>query len=190
MKLCLEASVGNHIAAGHPITATLLLHTCARINARFRGIDGRTAGYKVKGRDFSQFLLGFGECMLYKLPSEGLHGTPDGNMGRKRLEGVFLGNSRYSNAYVVATANGVTTARSINRKPAENRWVCKKISAIAAPPLSFCDKADPEVRFADGAEVATDPRRREEGPLPNTFRIGHAHFCEALIHSGLHTVRI
>ena len=38
-------------------------------------------------------MLGFGECILYKLPPKGPHSTPDGNMGTKWLEGVFLGYS-------------------------------------------------------------------------------------------------
>ena len=71
LNLCLEARIGKYIAAGHLITAWLLLHTCTLINARFRGADGCTAWQRVKGRNFRQLMLGFGECILYKLPPKG-----------------------------------------------------------------------------------------------------------------------
>ena len=42
-------------------------------------------------------------------------------MGSRWLEGVFLGYSRSSNTYIVATVDGVANVRSIYRRPAENR---------------------------------------------------------------------
>ena len=65
------------------------------------------------------------------------------------------------------------TARSIYRRPVESRWAYEKTSAIAATPWSLR-----EVRFADGAEAATEPARREEGLLPIAFRINYADLVE------------
>ena len=102
LKLCLEARIGKYIPAAHAITAWLLEHTCILLNARCRGSDGLTPCQRIKGRSFRQLLLSFGECILYKLPTKGPDSNLDGNMGSRWLEGLFMGYSRLSNAYIVA----------------------------------------------------------------------------------------
>ena len=76
---------------------------------------------RVKGRAFKQLLLSFGECILYKLPVKGPQSQPDGNMGTRWQDGVFIGFNRSANTYIVATENGIAYARSIYRRPAANR---------------------------------------------------------------------
>ena len=83
------------------------------LNARARGPDGLTAWERVKGRAFNQLVLGFAECVLYKLPTKGPRSKPDGNMGTRWLEGVFLGFNRSSNTYTIATEDGVESCRSL-----------------------------------------------------------------------------
>ena len=93
-----------------------------------------TPSERVKGRAFNQLLLGFAECVLYKLLTKGPRSNPDGNMGARWLEGIFLGFSRSSNSYLIATEGGITTARSLYRRPLENRWITDRISQVAATP--------------------------------------------------------
>ena len=121
LKLCLAAHLGKYLPVKHPITAWLLEHACKVINARAHGSDGHTPWQRFKGRSFRQLLLGFGECVLYKLHVKGPNSATDGNMGSRWLEGVFLGYSRSSNTYVLATVDHVSNVRSIYRRPAENR---------------------------------------------------------------------
>ena len=71
LKLCLEAMLGKHISANHALIPWLLQHTCTILNAKSRGSDGLTCWERIKGRMFSQLLLGFAETVLYKLPSDG-----------------------------------------------------------------------------------------------------------------------
>lgn len=52
LNLCLESRMGKYIPAGHPLTAWLLQHACALINARIRGRDDQTAWHRLKGRSF------------------------------------------------------------------------------------------------------------------------------------------
>ena len=66
-------------------------------------MDTHTLWQRLKGRSFRQLLLGFGECVLYKLPVKGPNSAPDGNMGSRWLEGVLLGYNRTSNTNIVAT---------------------------------------------------------------------------------------
>ena len=181
LKLCLEARLGKYLPVAHAITAWLLQHACTVINARCRGPDGRTAWQRIKGRSFRQLLLGFGECVLYKLPSKGPQSTPDGNMGSRWLEGVFLGYNRSSNSYIVATEAGTVSARSLYRRPIANRWSLERISAIVATPWSLREKPDREVRLAENIEeqgTPAEPRSREIADLPKAFRIAYKDFVE------------
>ena len=130
-----------------------------------------TPWQRVKGRSFRQLLLGFGECVLYKLPVKGPHSRPDGNMGSRWLEGVFLGYSRSSNTYIVATVDGVVNVRSIYRRPAENRWSFERVARIAATPWSTRERPEVEVEFADNNAESAEARRRALAPLPQAFRI-------------------
>ena len=88
-KFCFETKLRKYLPAAHPISAWLLQHACGLF-----GSDCQTAWQRVKGRMFRKLLLCFGECILYKLPSKGQDSKPDGNMGVKWLEGIFLGFSR------------------------------------------------------------------------------------------------
>ena len=174
LKLCLEARLGKYLPISHGVTAWLLEHACTILNARARGSDGQTPWQRVKGRSFRQLLLGFGECILYKLPVKGPHSNPDGNMGGRYLEGVFLGYSRSSNTYVVATVDGVTNARSIYRRPAENRWNFERVARITATPWSTREKPEVEVEFADKKAEPADAESRTMNPLPQAFRINYS----------------
>ena len=71
LKLCLESHIGRFIQTDHAIVPWLLEHTCLILNVRSRGTDGITPWERVKGRPFGQQVVGFGEVVLYKLPTKG-----------------------------------------------------------------------------------------------------------------------
>ena len=127
-ELCLEARLGKHIKTDHALIPWLLQHTCTLLNAKTRGPDGLTCWERVKGRAFNQLLVGFAETVLYKLPVKGPRANSEGNMGAKWLEGVFPGFGRPSNSYIIGTDDGVVSARTIHRRPAENRWNLDRVS--------------------------------------------------------------
>ena len=104
MKLCLEARIGKYVPVNHAIVPWLLQHVCIILNSTVRGADGVTAWSRCRGRSFGQKLLGFGEVVLYKLPTKGPLSAPDGNMGTRWRSGVFLGYHRSSNVYLIGTA--------------------------------------------------------------------------------------
>ena len=121
---------------------------------------------------FNQLLLGFAETVLYKLPSKGPRANPDGNMGAKWLEGLFLGFSRSSNSYMIGTEDGVVAARSIYRRPAANRWSVDRVTSLTATPWSVRDKADVTVSFQD-APTEEERRSKRIEDVPKAFRINH-----------------
>ena len=176
-KLCLESRIGKYVPATHPMSAWLLQHVCTVLNSRTRGPDGQTPWERIKGRPFRQLLLGFGECVLHKLPGKGPESQPDGNMGSKWQEGVFLGYSRSSNAYVVATADGVRNTRALYRRPAANRWNHQKISDISSTPWSMREKTDELPKFVDKDEVDEAPARAPAA-MPRAFKINYKDLVE------------
>ena len=178
LKLCLEARLQKYMPINHATTTWLLEHVSMIINSRCRGSDGMTPWQRLKGRNFRQLILGFGESVLYKLPSKGPHSQPDGNMGTRWLEGTFLGYSRSSNTYVIATKDGVTTARSLYRRPMANRWNHERVAAIAATPWSVREKPV-AAQLADNAEATTElTEPPQPGPMPQAFRIAYQDLVE------------
>ena len=119
LKLCLEQRLGKYISTGHALMPWMLQHTGMLLNAKARGPDGLTSWERIKGRRFNQHVLGFAETILYKLPNKGPRANPDGNMGTRWLEGVFLGFGFSANTYFVGTDERIANARTIYRRPLE-----------------------------------------------------------------------
>ena len=90
LKLCLEARIGKYVPVEHALVPWLLEHTCLLFNVRVKGPDGFGAWARVKGRAFNQRLLGYAERILYKLLVKGPSSQPDGNMGTRWADAVFL----------------------------------------------------------------------------------------------------
>ncbi len=104
MRLCLEKRVGRKIPVRHPLTSWLLEHAALLLNASVRGEDGLTSWARVRGRPFGQRLVGFGEYILWKLPTKGPQHDEAGNMASRMLPGIFVGYNRAANTYRIAVA--------------------------------------------------------------------------------------
>ena len=172
LKLCLEQRLGKYVPVSHALMPWLLEHTCILLNANSRGHDGLTSWERIKGRKFNQLLLGFGETVLWKLPAKGPRANLDGNMGTKWLEGIFLGSSRSSNTYTICTDDGITHARSIYRRPLENRWISDRTMSLTATPWSTRSQADATATFPDVPSEETPATRGVEA-MPRQFRINN-----------------
>ena len=161
-KLCLESRIGKFVPIDHAVVPWLLEHTSLLLNVRQKGPDGLTAWARCRGRAFNQRLLAFGECVLYKFPMKGPKSAPDGNMGAKWGDAVFLGYHRNSNSYIVHHATGVDTSRSLARRPDKERWCAETVAKLQSTPWSLHERPEQEVRFheaadATGADPATAP---------------------------------
>ena len=134
LRACLQRRLGREISAVHPACAWLLEHVCLLSNVMRRGDDGHTSWARARGRPFAQQLLGFGEVCLYKLPTKGPQHNAEGNMAARWAQGLFVGYSRSSNSYLIATDDGVKTSRELMRRPFPNRWDAAKVQAIKVTP--------------------------------------------------------
>ena len=162
LKVCLEARLEKYIPVNHAVVPWLLMHTCLLLNAAVRGPDGLTAWTRCRGRSFNQKLLNFGEKVLYKLPTKGPLSAPDGNMGTRWREGIFLGHNRSANVYIIGAPHGMVESRSLVRRPESDRWIPELLARHTATPWSERERPAQQVRFQPseegvGADVATAP---------------------------------
>ncbi len=180
LRLGLEASIGKKVPVDHAIMPWLLEHTALLFSFRSRLPSGLTPWATIRGRPFGQRLMGFGEVVLWKLPTKGPASQPEGNRGARWSDGVSVGYSRSSYTFIVMPEDGKKAVISISRYPEQTRWSAEAISKIKATPWSELEIADPEVRFQEpvvdrqGVEVAA------QGALKR-FRINaadlQAHGC-------------
>ena len=101
-------------------------------------------------------MVGFGEGVLHKIPGKGPHHDPDGNMGTRWREGIFVGYSRTSNVYLVINEDGLQESRSIRRRPIDDRWRPEDVAAIAVTPWSERVRVPAEVRLQAPREQSAD----------------------------------
>ncbi len=172
LRLCLERRVGRKIPARHPLTAWLLEHTALLLNASVRGEDGLTSWARVRGRPFGQRLVGFGEYVLWKLPTKGPQHDEAGNMASRMLPGIFIGYSRVSNTYRIAVSSGeIVESRAIQRRPLEDRWRVEELKAVSATPWSIRNVDEPST-IDFGAETEKNDVPTESTPIiPRRLKI-------------------
>ena len=125
----------------------------------------------VRGRNFNCSGLNFAELVLYKLPAKGPMHDPDGNMGSQWAEGVFLGYSRSSNTYIVHNADGITTARTMRRRPESERWSADRLASLQATPWSIYERPATRVRFRVDAPAFTGEEAMESPAALRHMRI-------------------
>ncbi len=169
VKLCLEQRLDRFIPIDHPVIAWMMEHTCLLINVLAQGEDGLTAWARVRGRQFGQQLVGFGESVLYRYPAKGPHHNPHGNIGALGRDGIFLGYNRTSNTFMIINSDGeMVGARSITRKPESERWDPEALARIqVVPGTGYEQKQRGHVRFQDGA---TDSGPSTEAVRPAAVR--------------------
>ena len=174
MKLDLENNIGEKVPVDHPIVSWLLEHAALLLSAVVRKDDGTTPWFKVRGRPFAQPLVAFGESVLYKQPDKGPEHDVEGNTGPRLLDGaIFLGYSRTSNSYLVATDDGIKDVRGVHRKPEPNRWDAARLAGLKATPWNTRTKHDSEVVFNDPVpREAQDTRDKDV--VPRRMRITKA----------------
>ena len=147
MGLGLEASIGKKVPINHAIIPWLLEHTALPLSVRSRLPSGLTPWAMIRGRLSGQTVIGFGEVVLWELPTKGPASQPEGNMGARWGDGVFVGYNRSSNTFIVVTEDGKKSARTISRYPEQTRWSDEAFAKIKATPWFEQEVADPVVRF-------------------------------------------
>ena len=147
-------------------------------NVMTRGSDGHTPWARIKGRPFGLQIIGFGETVLFKHPTEGPQSQPDGNMGATQAEDTFVGYNRNANTFIIMADDGKVEARSLVRRPEPNRWSADRLAAIKATPWSFREKPETAVRFEQPAGESAEPPAAVRPGAPKEFRINQSDVLE------------
>ena len=157
MRLCLEKRIGRGLPVRHPLSSWLLEHVSLLLNACVRGEDGLTSWARARGRAFGQRLIGFGEKVLWKLPTKGPQHDQEGNMSARWAGGVFVGYNRSSNSYrFITEAGDVHESRALQRKPILERWDADRLADVKVTPWSM-RMTEAAVRVDMGAEIEGHP---------------------------------
>ena len=159
VKLCFEARVARTVPITHAIIPWMLQHVCMLLNVMVKGTDGLSAWARVRGRPFHQQLLNFGESVLFQFPKKGPHSMPDGNMGSKGSDGIFVGHRLLKNAYVIIGNDGkqVFETRSLTRRIEAERWDADALERMQITPWSEAQRQGPRVAFDTPGEATGQP---------------------------------
>jgi hypothetical protein len=119
LKLSLEKRWGVHINHTHPCIPWLLEHASLVLNRCQMGHDGKTAHQRWSGRKGQLLGAEFGEAILYRGDKVA---SRFAKLDSLWSEGVFIGIRGPTGEATIATASGIAKARSIRRRPLDERW--------------------------------------------------------------------
>ena len=145
VRAALEDRVGK-IPIDKPILRWLLEYQ-GNVITRFRiGEDGLTSYKKLKGRDFKEELVEFGEKVMFRVhrkANEDGGGERQAKAEPRFEEGVFIDISDSSHEKMIGTrSGGVVKTSTIKRLPKEDRWSRENVLNISGLPWDW--KSDEE----------------------------------------------
>ena len=145
LQSCLESRLGHRIPVSHPIYAWLISHAAMMITVRVRGHDGQTAYQRIRGRPWSNRLLGFGEKCRFKIRAKEAPDTyADGN---RFHQGIFVGFSRSDGQYLIFHEGVVRPARTVMRLPSSLKWEPTLMEKVSVTPFDQHEVQQPDVMF-------------------------------------------
>ena len=131
--IALEARLKEKIQTDLPVMQWLIEHSADLIDRFRRGrTDGKTARERRKGKEENPWMAEFGESVHY-LPLDRDRGACN-EMDPKFLPGVWLGLERGTNEAKIGTTSGVIRARTVRRRPEEERWSAQAIRSTRGVP--------------------------------------------------------
>ena len=160
LKLCLEKRLGKKIPTSHPLVTWLAEHAAWLLNTRVVGSDGFTPYHRTKGKSYAKRSVGFGEYVMYMLPTKGPQHDALGKLDSRWLHGFIVGYSKSSNEYYVyeETKQKVIKAKSVQRVPIEQRWKPEGLEAMSVTCQQLYEK-----KKATGVQIegfAEDPQAK------------------------------
>ena len=140
--------------ASHPIICYIIEYAALLLNRFEVGHDGRTSFERCKGKRAKTLGIEFGEAVFWKRKIAG------GALGKLTVtweDGVYLGIRGRSGELIVADGKGVWKARSIQRKPLDDRWSSNSVDMVQHVPWKNHDEEE-----ADGETPEVIKLSREE----------------------------
>ena len=192
----LEAKLGMHIPAAHPILTWLPRHA-AEVMSRYRlGDDGKTAEQRRTGKRWMKTPIQFGE-RIHARPAVAVE--PKSGLVPKMVEGRYVGHHTRTGTIWLMTREGVMKCKAFNRMTAEDRWDPAGFEELKGYPWLMKPKvARAEVPMVSGQEAVRPPivqhvvvtqqnRPREFYVLQSDLEdYGYTEACEACTNIHLH----
>ena len=181
LKSALETSYGTKIE-DHPALTWLPRHAANNIFRFAKGSDGRTAYYRLKGREFDRKIPQFGECVWYiRAKSKGKF------KGSTRFdEGIWVGVREESGEHLILTSKGAVKCRTVRRKDDREAWQLEKFNeCVGTPwePVPGQPNAEIRIRVEDGMRhIPVEPKEPEAPVNARSFRIERADILPPLGH--------
>ncbi len=184
LKLGLEQRLQQEIPAGAVILEWMIPHGADCVNRFLPGRDGRTAYYRVRGKNFDGAVYEIGEQVLAK-PKRGKKTSRKTPLEPRFREATWVGFVDRSKEHMVVMKDGgpAIRVRTVRPRPEGERWNHEAVLAIRATPdvPNPADHAQRDVRAEretkgldfgarGGQDLPEAPVNREPG-LVRDFRI-------------------
>ena len=145
LRSSLEEHLGHRIPVRHPLMTWLVRHAANVITWCSKGHDGQTAYQRVRQRQFTTRLMGFGEVCSFKLRAQ----EPIANSigGRRFHRGIFVGIDKRTGQYMLHSPEGVKLARTVVRVPDAEKYSKEDLSAVCSTPWDLFQAKPAEVVF-------------------------------------------
>jgi hypothetical protein len=174
IRLALEKRYRAEIPAEHSLIAWAVEFASIALNRLEVGHDGKTAYQRLKGKRVTMPGVEFGEGVLWKSDSR------TGALGKLSSAwkfGVYVGVRAKSGEFIVSDKEGVWKARSIRRRPFDERWQSSNLDFAMHFPWKSEEGAavETEVVHVRPHEIAQDPVPSEAIPRQMYIRVGDLH---------------
>ena len=134
VKSAFETRCKRKLPNNHPLFPWLVIHASDLITRFSKGVDGKTAYERIKGRKFNRPMVEWGECVQYcRLGSAGTDKAAEDEY--RWVKGIFLGHNDVSGEVTIGTELGVVKARDIKRYATnELSWDAEFIFSMKGTP--------------------------------------------------------
>ena len=129
---------------------------CRIIDAVQIGVDGKTAYSRLKGKAFRRELVPFGECVHF-VPVV-TRNVRLNKLAAKWRDAIFLGIKESSGEYFVGTPDGVFRARSVKRKPDDEKYQRSLLESMKGVPWQLHPNSTADVVEPLPPQPAVQPR--------------------------------
>ena len=133
-KMSVEEKLKAVIDNKHVLLPWLAMHTGVIITS-FKAVhDGRTAYRRVKNKRPNNWMLPFGEKVVWMMPKD--------NRRRNKLDsipqfGVFVGIVPRTGEFVVLTPEGAVAVRTVHKLSEDRKWDTEFMSRVQGAPWDF-----------------------------------------------------
>ena len=129
LKIALSELYKKDISSKHPVLSWLVSYAAGQITRGQIGAGGLTPHQRLEGRAFRKLLPVFGESVLY-LPI----GKRASRLPERWSGGLFLRVVERSSEFYVGIVLGVVRARSLRRRPLEERAYVELVNKLVGVP--------------------------------------------------------